>query len=388
MNLHDAIQKAGQILDEERAAPTVRYQAAPNKFLGSAKELFAAIADSALESERGKHPRTVRENPQEFQFKSANFDLLCALLDQVQEEERPGLFATFGSRILTARSFRHRPGPVLGAGSWQRCSSELPLVAEFLVRRGDKQLFIRALSEPAASPGLTLLLLQLEEIIALNFTLFTDEEYTQLPTAIASIRGTITELEKRPKPSSTLESNTIYNVRHEVPKLCDSVLEGCRKARYWYVKGSLLPSMNLEINQDRDKVLTYLEKLGFSQLLIQSLEEAEKLYRTAATPFDLKSSMAHLRSFLEQLHLQACSLAHKKYGGVLPSKWGDSHQYLRDNGIQTLKEEQFIIPFYTLMSDTSVHPLIAESEYARLMRNMSIEYGLLLLTKLDKLGLN
>jgi hypothetical protein len=98
--------------------------------------------------------------------------------------------------------------------------------------------------------------------------------------------------------------------------------------------------------------------------------------------------MAHLRSFLEQLHLQACSLAHKKYGGVLPSKWGDSHQYLRDNGIQTLKEEQFIIPFYTLMSDTSVHPLIAESEYARLMRNMSIEYGLLLLTKLDKLGLN
>jgi len=38
------------------------------------------------------------------------------------------------------------------------------------------------------------------------------------------------------------------------------------------------------------------------------------------------------------------------------------------------------------MSDTSVHPLIAESEYARLMRNMSIEYGLLLLTKLEKNG--
>jgi len=40
------------------------------------------------------------------------------------------------------------------------------------------------------------------------------------------------------------------------------------------------------------------------------------------------------------------------------------------------------------MSDTGVHPLIAEREYARLMRNMSIEYGLLLLTKLNKLGLN
>ena len=40
-----------------------------------------------------------------------------------------------------------------------------------------------------------------------------------------------------------------------------------------------------------------------------------------------------------------------------------------------------------LLATLSVHPLVAEREYARLMRNMSIEYGLLLLTKLDKLGL-
>jgi len=106
---------------------------------------------------------------------------------------------------------------VLGAGQWQRCSSELPLVAEFLVRRGDKQSFILALSKAASSPGLTLLLVQIEEMIALNFTLFTDEEYTQLPTAIAGIRGIIAELEKRPKPNSTIESNTVYHLRHEFP---------------------------------------------------------------------------------------------------------------------------------------------------------------------------
>jgi hypothetical protein len=39
-----------------------------------------------------------------------------------------------------------------------------------------------------------------------------------------------------------------------------------------------------------------------------------------------------------------------------------------------------------MISDTSVHPLVTEREYARLMRNLSIEYGLLLLTKLDKAG--
>jgi hypothetical protein len=56
--------------------------------------------------------------------------------------------------------------------------------------------------------------------------------------------------------------------------------------------------------------------------------------------------------------------------------------------VLTVKEEQFAAQLYALMSDTSVHPLVAEREYARLMRNISIEYGLLLLTKLDKLGLN
>jgi hypothetical protein len=98
--------------------------------------------------------------------------------------------------------------------------------------------------------------------------------------------------------------------------------------------------------------------------------------------------MGHLRSFLENLHLQACGLAHKKFGGDQPNKWGEALKYLRDQNVLAAEEEQFAAKFYTLMSDTGVHPLVAEPEYARLMRNMSIEYGLLLLTKLDKLGLN
>jgi hypothetical protein len=69
-------------------------------------------------------------------------------------------------------------------------------------------------------------------------------------------------------------------------------------------------------------------------------------------------------------------------------KWGDTLNYLRNNDVLTKQEEALVAPLYTLMRDAGVHPLIAEREYARLMRNMSIEYGLLLLTKLDKLGLN
>jgi hypothetical protein len=107
-----------------------------------------------------------------------------------------------------------------------------------------------------------------------------------------------------------------------------------------------------------------------------------------STPFELKSSMGHLRSFLEKLQLQACAVAYKKYGGTPPSSWGNASLYLRTNNILTLKEEEIATALYTLISDAAVHPLIAEREYARLIRNISIEYGVLLLRKLDKLGLN
>ena len=387
MDLRDACQKADQILDEERIHPTISYGL--SKAALTALGGMAALASWMGPNDRGKqHPRIVRVDPEEHQFKSVNFDLLCAVFDQVREQDRPTLFASLRSRILDTKSYRHKHTDLVNAGSWAWCSSELPLVAEFLTRRGDKQLFIAAIFEAAISPGLTLLLLQLEEMIALNFTLFTEEEYTQIPRAIATIENAVNELKGKPKPADTIRSNTRFHMLREVPRLCSSIVEECRSSRYLYTKGSLLPGMNLEVNQDKSKVQTFLKKLGFTQLLIESLDEAEKLYRTAATPFELKSCLGHLRSFVEHLHLQACVGARQKYGGSLPLKWGDALKYLVDHNLLTKQEDQFFSSLYTLVSDTGVHPLIADREYARLMRNMSIECGLLLLTKLDRLGVD
>jgi len=382
MNLSDAVAKARQILDEERAAPTVHYEpAVPAPVMNPAAGLVRALG------ERGRHPRTVQEDPGKFVFRSANFDLLCAILEQVPEKDRADLFAAVLSRTEVRGAYRHRTGDILGAGKWENCASELPLVAEFLVRRGEKKLFIAALGKAAPSPGLTLLLMQLEEMIALNFTVFTDEEYGLIGTAMKGLQAAVADLRKVARPASTIESNTVHNTCLELPKVCEGVSEAARKAAFLYLKGSLSAGVNLEINQDKNAVRTFLEKLGFAPLLIQSLDEAERLYRTGATPFDLKSSLGHLRSFLEQLHLQACAAVHKKLGGQPPAKWGEALKYLLDNAVLTKPEELFAAQFYTLMSDSGVHPLITEREYARLMRNMSVEYGLLLLTKLDKRGL-
>ena len=379
MRIQEAIAKADQILDEERMSPTVRY-------MTDAPVLNPAAPIARAFSERGSHPRTVQSNPDSFLFRSTNYDLLCALLGQVREEDRLELLAACLSRISSTASYRHTSREVLGAGQWRRCSSELPLVAEFTARQGGKHLFIDSLRKAAPSPGLTLLLIQLEEIIALNFTLFNTTEYSALRAAMDDVKRIIAHFERIPRPGPTIESNTVHNVCREAPQICDSISEGCRKAQFFYLRGSLSAGVNLEVNQDKSTVSTFLEKLGFTPLLIQSLDEAEKLYREDATAFDLKSSLGHLRSFLEQLHVQACTAAHSKFGGPKPAKWGEALRYLQENGVLTRVEELFASQFYTLMSDTGVHPLIAEREYARLMRNISVEYGLLLLTKLDKLA--
>lgn len=380
MDLQNAIDKAQQILDQERAEPTISYS---QMFT---REIASAMGTLALASTRGAHH--IREDPRSCLFQSANFDLLSVLLDQVPQAERPAFFGVLRSRILDDKAFRHKYRDVLSAGSWKQCSSELPLIAEFLTRRGDKQLLIGALSEAPVGPGQTLLLVQVQEIIALNFTLFREDEYPLLLAAIESIHRTVEQRAgQRKRSQDTVESNSIYHACREMPEVCVHIKETCRKARYLYVKSELSLDTNLEINQDENAVRSFLEDLGFSHLLVQSLNEMERSYRAAATPFELKSSMSHLRSFLEGVHLEACSAANKKFGGSIPAKWGDSLPYLRDHGVLTLKEEHLVSALYTLMSDTAVHPLIAEREYARLMRNMSIEYGLLLLTKLNKLGL-
>jgi hypothetical protein len=97
--------------------------------------------------------------------------------------------------------------------------------------------------------------------------------------------------------------------------------------------------------------------------------------------------MGHLRSFIENLQKAAVPAVHAKVGGAMPdSKWGAGLLYFRQHNILTKAEEAFVSSLYTLISDEAIHPLVAEPKYARLFRNVVIEYALLLLWKLKELG--
>jgi hypothetical protein len=169
----------------------------------------------------------------------------------------------------------------------------------------------------------------------------------------------------------------------EIVNPVDAFLAECRQARYWYLKGALQQSRNLEIESDKKALEDYVRKLGFSDLMVGSLNAAEQLFKDTSNSFELKSCLGHLRSFLEHLHIEACPRFAKPGEGV-PGKWGPATLLLRNNAVISQKDEAFITALYTLVSDEAIHPLIADREYARLFRNIVIEYGLLFLTALQK----
>jgi hypothetical protein len=388
MELREAIAKANQILDEERASPTVSYELSEREL---SHPLASAFGILWLQQIRSQRPRPVEEPPRLWSFKSTNYSLLCALLSRVAKGSRSAFLSAVLLRMTSAPACAHAKHTA--QLSWQGLVSELPVVAEFCVRNGATRHFFRALGEADALPGHAILVRHLEDIIALNFTVFSEAEYEQLDLCVRNFRESAERgLGGQPKNAVTVKwpgigSVSLGSLVREIIDATDDIREECRKARYLYLKGSLLEGLNLEINQDKEVVQSYLRTLGFSQTLAGSLDEAERLYQEGGNAFSLKASMGHLRSFMENLHNEALPVIQAKLGGTVPGGWGAGLTYLRQNRIISEAEEKYVAGLYTLISDQAVHPLAAEREYARLARNVVIEYGLLFLRKLEKLGL-
>jgi hypothetical protein len=244
------------------------------------------------------------------------------------------------------------------------------------------------------TPGLALMLMQLEETIALNFTLFDKQELKDMQTWLAplkeradlqthSARGSIGNIVNNPHYRSGREREA-----NQIVDSIDRIAAECNQAIFLYIKGALRQARSFEIESDKVKVEGYLKNLGFDAVLQEALDQAEKEFRYDASGFELKTCMSHLRSFLEQLHAQACAAI---AAGTTPvteyNKWGLTVAFLRKREYLSSQEEKLVGGIHAIMSEYGVHPLIAEREYVRLLRNMVIEYGLLFMSILDKRGI-
>jgi len=377
LNAEEAIRLSEKVLEEERHTPTVHYMLR--------QPVVSTAAPAALAyRDRGQHPRTVQPTPGAHQFSSENYGLRVGFFSELDESGRARFIAALCCHIVGAGAYRVTKGDVLGTGSWRRTTSELPLIAEFLIRQGHCKELLSALPMAPLRPGLTMLLMQLEEIIAFDFTLLQDSDYATLRELLPSLLVRIDQLRQETRVSDVTESNIRYYLVEEAPPICEGLIEMCRKAMFLRLRESRNSDVNTEIETDRDRVGSFLRRLSFSNVLIASLEQAERSYQAATNRFEYKECMSHLRSFLENIHKEACVLVHRKRGGVLPTNWGKVIAYLAQEAVLTKSEEEFITALYRLISDVGVHSLVAEREHARLMRNINIEYGLLFLTRLDK----
>ncbi len=399
MDLKEAVDKARLILDEEEKRPTLNYRYVaghwPTELISEEYNLksqgytLSMAGGMALRRMRGQRPRPVMENPNEWEFESTNYSLLAAIVGQLAPANRP-MFLT-GLINVTAPKYVPHDQTKRGFPKWDGVTSALPLLAEFCVRHGFLQVLIAALEKVSLpTPSIAVMVIQLEETISLNFNVFSDAELEAMPIALKTvydIAGRQT-WSSRGRVRGPQETNPFYKQGfaregNEIVAGLGALLTQCAQARYWYLKGTLQQSRNLEVEGDKAAVEDYLTKLGFSNLMVQSLNAAEQDFRNTATSFELKNCLGHLRSFLEELHVQACP-PFAQPADILPDKWGPATLFLRQHGVITVKEEAFITTLYTLVSDEGIHPLIADREYARLFRNMVIEYGLLFLTILQK----
>ena len=389
MELLDAVHKANQVLDEERSSPTVGYslrlkQTRPSDATGQFLAGLAMVSEpQRLRSIRSQRPRQIEENPETWVFESINYNLLCALLSQLPEGSKQAFLSSVLSRLSRGPGCARPKSTV--QPSWNGIVSEFPLVAEFCIRNGAKDGFFRVLGEQEPFPGHAVLLRHLEDMIALNFTLLADRDYEFLTTTITTVRYTARHRYKAHRDSGATGGEKAQLYR-EIIEAADGIKEECRKARYLYLKGALLEGFNLEVNQDKATVESYLKTQGFSDGLIECLNRADQIYQSASSGFDFKSIMGHLRSFMEKLQSEGLTKLPSESPNPADHRWGEGLKRLRQKDVLSKAEEGYASALYTLLSDEGVHPIIAEKEYARLARNVVIEYALLFLRKLEKLG--
>jgi hypothetical protein len=155
VTIEEATCLAQKVLEEERNSPTVRYMLR--------ESVASAVAPAALAlAERGRHPRTVQERPGIHRFTSEIYAMLSECYAELADHDKSRFVAMLSLRISEGRAYQNRPNNVRGAGSWLNCTSELPLIAEFLVRHGQAQTLLSVLPKAPIRPGLTLLLTQIE----------------------------------------------------------------------------------------------------------------------------------------------------------------------------------------------------------------------------------
>lgn len=179
------------------------------------------------------------------------------------------------------------------------------------------------------------------------------------------------------------------NLQHiEAADLRRGLLE-VRKAlelvRYLRLRKELLEGVNPEINLDKQVLVSRMEELGFRKEILESLQELERKMYGAGKSLDFKSCMDLIRTIYEWIVQDAAQTAGAVKGGSLPSgkpflTW---KQFLVNAGVVSNDEGEVLQKPYNYLSNAGTHELGSEPEQVRVTRNTVIEWGLLVVGRVQ-----
>jgi hypothetical protein len=239
MKLELALDTIEQILDQERKKPSVRYL--QYSVQGPSPTLYV-LSPYQYEFPRDSRPRSVRPNTAEVSFDSQHYRLMEEVANRVEGDEVPSVLKAVRARLFDASSFERQTGDVLRSGQASQCRSELPLAIEFLARIGAQDYLIEGLSTAAFSPGLTLMLLELEDMIAFDYELFNTNQYDRVVRGLGELERRALEYQSQPRSKrDSATSNTVHHVGKEVREQIKNVSEVCRQAKFLHSTKALEP---------------------------------------------------------------------------------------------------------------------------------------------------
>jgi hypothetical protein len=173
-------------------------------------------------------------------------------------------------------------------------------------------------------------------------------------------------------------------------ELLRTVGKTIQSIRYERLKGQLLQGVNPEINTDREVLISRMEQLGFRDDIVQALHDLDLKIMAAGKPLDFKGCIDIIRTIFEEIVEDAARKAAAVTKSTVPSGKVKDFQPWKDllvtAKVLTAEEADLFQKMYNYLSNVGTHRLGSEQEHVRIAKNTVIEWGLLLVGRVQALA--
>jgi hypothetical protein len=166
-------------------------------------------------------------------------------------------------------------------------------------------------------------------------------------------------------------------------KEIDLVRQTIERVRYLRLRKDLRDNENPELNTDKQALLSRMQSLGYTANMTAVLQEIDRKVRSASTSFDFKGCLDLTRTFFEEFFEASADKVAAKNSAQLPPKEKSGHflpfkQFLKNSGLLSITEEALAQSIYNCLSEEGSHNLTAAPEQMRVLKNIVVEFVLLL----------